>query len=176
MNYSEEELYLVNSTGEVIEKIPHGKVLTYLDEGDKVFRKDCIEGAERTVAIKMRFAKVNPVVFWDIISKYPIFAKMLNYLQYQSGKLVFRNGVTINRRNLAKACGVSSATVDRQLKGLMNEDIIKTIKDGRDVIFYVNPYIVHIGKKINYSLYMLFKETLYRKNYDKTMSGDKDDE
>lgn len=176
MSKSSEKLYLVNSNGEVIEEIPIGKTLTYLNEGDKVFRNDGIEGIEKTVAIKMRFAKVNLKVFWELCHKYPILTKMLEYLQYQTGKLVYRNGVTINRKNLARACGVTKGTITRQIKGLIEEDVIKIVKNGRDSIFYVNPYIAHIGKKVNYSLYVLFKDTIYKKKYDKTLEGEKDDE
>lgn len=164
--------YFIDDDGVVVGELREGETVAILQTGDRILRKNNIESYDNQVAIKMRFGKVNLRVFGKIAAKYPLFLLMLDYVAYQSGKLMFKNGVTINRRNLAKACGVSNATVDRQLKGLIEEDVIKSVKDGRDSVFFVNPYVFHIGKKVNYSLYELFKDTAYRENYERRLDSD----
>ena len=48
------------------------------------------------------------------------------------------------------------ATVNRQLIGLISDDIIKPVKENGKTVYYMNPYVVHLGKKINLSTYEIF--------------------
>lgn len=164
--------YIVDSNGVVIRSVENIDNLVEMETGDRILRKKNLDGIDKQVEIKMRFAKVNFVVFGDIIERYPVFAKMIKYIGYHSGKLMYRNGTTVNRRNLAKSCGVSTATINRQLKGLIQEDVVKVVREGREAVYFINPYVVHLGKKVNLSLYELFKDTFYRENYEKTIRGD----
>lgn len=164
--------YIVDSDGVVVKNVANIDNLIEVEAGDRILRKKNLDGIDKQVKIKMRFAKVNYVVYGDIVYKYPVFAKMLKLIGYNSGKLLYRNGYPVNRRNLAKACGVSSATINRQLRGLINDDVIKVVREGREAAYFVNPYVVHLGKTVNLSLYDLFKDSIYRENYEKTIRGD----
>lgn len=164
--------YIVDDEGVVIRDIDNVDNVYELNDGDRILRKNNLEGIDRQVEIKMRFAKVNFVVIGEICRKYPIFTSMIKYIGYHSGKLMFKNGTTINRRNLVKACGVSTATINRQLSGLIKDDVIKVVREGRNAVYFVNPYVVHLGKKVNLSLYEMFKNSVYRENYEKTIRGD----
>ena len=171
-----EEYYLVRKdTSEIVDESNVDEVFVKLRAGDVVLRKEGLEERTKLVSINMRFGKVNLNVLWDICRKYPIFFKMIEYLQYQSGKLTFSNGREINRRNLCELCNLSHNTVDRQIKGLIEEDIIKTVKNGRSIIFYVNPYVVHIGSTVYESLRDMFKDSIYKKNCAKLTKGDKNE-
>jgi hypothetical protein len=165
--------YIVDSDGVIVRNVGNIDNLFEVEAGDRILRKKNLEGVDKLVEIKMRFAKVNYVVFGDIIDKYPVFAKMIKLIGYYSGRLMYKNGVSVNRRNLSKACGVSNATINRQLRGLINDDVIKVVREGREAAYFVNPYVVHLGKKVNLSLYELFKDTIYRENYEKTLRSDK---
>ena len=162
----EEICYLVNKDGEVIKEVSNPDNYVEMYEGDRLLRKSSLESFDKRVEIKMRFAKVNYVVFSDICNKYSIFCKLIPYIGYNTGKLRYRNGNKIRRKDLAKICGVSSITIDRQLKGLMRDDVIKSVKDNDGLNYYVNPYVVHLGKKINSFTYNLFKDTIYRTEYE----------
>ncbi len=164
---------LGNNRGEAVYVLKEGESVALLERGDRILRRDSIFNPDKLCSVKMRFAKINPSAPREWGMKYPLFLILLDYVQYQTGKLVYRNGVAINRRNLAKACGVSNSTVDRQLKGLIEEDIVKPVKDGRDTIFYINPYVVHVGKKVQASLIELFKDSRYKDTYERTLEGKK---
>jgi len=168
--------YIADENGEIIKELSDSESLAILNVGDRILRRGKIEDLKKLVPIKMRFGKINMRAFGMICRKYPIFANMIEYVGYQTGKLSYRNGVLINRTNLAKACGVSSATVDRQIKGLIKDDVIKIVKDGRNSVFYVNPYIIHIGKCVYQSLVDMFRDTIYKKNYEKTLEGENSNE
>lgn len=171
----EEGHVIGNEQGEAIYILKPGESVAILNAGDRILRRDDLLNPERLVPIKMRFGKINPKAVVDWGMKYPMILLLLPYVQYQTGKLVYRNGVTINRTNLSKAVGLSRSTVDRQLKGLMEEDVIKGVRNGRDTIFYINPYVVHIGSKVRQSLVDLFKDTKYRDNYERMLKKGRDD-
>ena len=173
MSNLQETYYLVNDDGEVIDKADGNEVFTKLQIGDRVLRKNSIEKIEKAIPLDMRFMKMNYYPFREISSKYSIFIRIIEYLQYETGKIVFRNGNMINRKTLLKLCGVSKNTFDKQMNGLIKDDAIKSVRDGKNVIYFVNPYIVHIGKKMSLSLYDLFKNTQYKRTYERTLKGDK---
>ena len=163
--------FLVDENGEVIDELAEGKMYAVLEEGERVLRKRDIEPIEKAVEIRMRFAKVNFLVIGEICDKYSIFPKLIPYVGYMSGKLIHRNGRVITREKLPAICGVSKVTVDRQLKGLLKDDILKRELTDEGVVFYMNPYVVHLGRKINESLFKMFENTEYRYNYEKVLGG-----
>ena len=162
-----------NQNGEAIYILKEGESVAILNTVDRILRRDAIYNPDKLSKVKMRFVKFNPSAPKEWGMKYPLILVLLDYIQYQTGKLVYRNGVTINRTNLAKVCGVSPSTIDRQLKGLIEEDVIKPVKDGRDTIFYVNPYVVHVGPKVQNSLLELFSGSRYKDTYEKTLERKK---
>ena len=168
-----ETYYLVNDDGEVIDKADGNEVFAKLEIGDRVLRKNSIEKIEKAIPLDMRFMKINFYPFREICRKYSIFLSIVEYLQYETGRIVFRNGNMINRKTLLKLCGVSKNTFDKQMSGLIKDDAIKGVRDGKNIIYFVNPYIIHIGKKVNLSLYDLFKDTQYKRTYERTLKGNK---
>lgn len=173
MEIAEEPLLLVTEDGEVVQQVPRGQIFTCLTEGDRVFRKDGVENIEKSSPVNMRFGKINLKELANIGHKYPIFLDITNYVQYGTGKLVFRNGLPIHRSDLPKICNVSKNTVDRQLKGLMKDDVIKSVRDDKKIIYFMNPYVLHLGSKVRQSLLDLFADTEYKRTCEKMWNGDK---
>ena len=162
MGKLEKMLYIVTEDGEIVDSVSSDETVAKLKVGDRILRRDAIIPESKMVDLKMRFIKVNPDWFGSVATKNPPICNLLPYIEYQTGRLVFDNGVTINRRNLARACGVSRNTIDRRLRGWLEDDILKVVKDGRDNVFFFNPYLAHSGAKITYSLNELFKNTMYK--------------
>ena len=71
----------------------------------------------------------------------------------------FKNGKRITSKSLVKLCGVSSATVKRQIKGMIEDDLIHRVKEDNKNVFMVNPYLCMRGKRIYYSTYKEFEQT-----------------
>ena len=162
MNKLEKVLYVVTEEGEIIDSVSSDETVAKLRVGDRILRRDAIQPENKMVEIKMHFIKVNTDYFGDVAMKHPLISKLLKYIEYQTGRLVFANGVTINRKNLARACGVSKNTINRNLNKWLEEDILKVVKDGRDNVFFFNPWLAHSGSKVTQSLYDMFKDTMYR--------------
>ena len=166
MNKLEEMLYLVTKDGEVIEEVSNNETIVKLRAGDRVYRKHEENKKEKLVSIKFPFIKLNLDASPEL-TKYKLAFCLMCYIEYQTGRLVFRNGVPINRKNLAKACKVSQITITRNLPELIENEIVKVVKDGRDDVFFFNPFIAHVGKQVTNSLYEMFKNSYWAIKYTK---------
>lgn len=158
------ELYVVNEEGEIIDKIESSDKYVKLSDGDKVVRKGVLQYLNDTVDIKYRFVKINPHVYGEIAKKYPIINKLIKYLGYMDGILSYKNGKKIKMKDIPKICEVSESTAKRQIKGLLECDVIhkKRDKKERQTYLIMNPYVAYIGRKIYLSLYEEFKLSEYR--------------
>lgn len=156
------ELYVVNEDMVVVDKIESQDSYVKLSDGDRVLRKGLLTYLSDTTDIKYRFIKVNPIVHKRIANKYPIINKLIEYVGYMDNELRFRNGKVIKTKNMEDICDVSESTVKRQLKGLISEDIIHKVKNGKETVFVVNPFYVMRGRRIYLSLYEEFKLSALR--------------
>ena len=154
------KLYVTNEEGEVIDVIDPTDKYVKLSEGDKVVRKGVIQYLNETVDIKYHFIKINPYVYGDIAQKYPLVNCLIKYIGYMDGKITYSNGRTIKMKDISKISGFSYSTVKRQIKGLIELDVIHKIKD-KSTYFVFNPYVAYIGRKIYLSLYEEFKFSQY---------------
>lgn len=164
VNELDDSYYLVRKdTSEVVDENKFDETFVKIRAGDIILRKDGLSNKPKLSKVNMRYGKMNLDTLWYIHSKYPIFFKMIQYLQYQSGKLSFNNGKDVNKKHLSKLCNLSKNTIDKQIKGLIEEDIIKGVKNGRSVVYFVNPYVVHIGSQVHDSLIEMFKDSSYKR-------------
>ena len=161
-----EELYVVNSTGEILDKLESATSYAKLSEGDKVVRKGVLQYLSDTVDIKYRFVKINPLVYEKIAKKYPIVNTLIKYIGYGDGILSYKNGRFIKMKDIPKICNVSESTAKRQIKGLFLEDVIHKVRDKQKKQTYLlmNPWVAYIGRKIYLSLYDEFKLSEHRSN------------
>jgi hypothetical protein len=166
--------YVVDESGEVLDSIDSTETYVKLNSGDRVLRKDYIEKIDKHKSINMRFAKINFLVNGDISRKYSIFPYLIQYVGYMNGVLRHRNGRLLTNDTIGELCHVSKITAIRQLRGMIKDDIIRKIKTDDGFAYVMNPFIVHLGKEINDSLYDMFKNSKYSVNYEKTL-GDYND-
>lgn len=158
------ELYIVDENGEIVDKIAENDKYVKLSDGDKVVRKGVLQYLSDTVDIKYRFVKINPYAYDRIANKYSIINILIKYLGYMDGILSYKNGKYIKLKDVYKICQVSESTAKRQMKGLIQEDVIHKVKDKkkRQSYLVMNPWIAYIGRKIYLSLYEEFKLSSWR--------------
>ena len=162
----ENNLYVTDENGKVIDIIESADKYVKLNDGDKVVRKGVLQYLSDTVDIKYRFIKVNPYVYGKIANKYPILNILIKYIGYMDGILSYKNGKFVRMKDIHKICNVSESTAKRQIKGLFEEDVIHKVKDKlkKQTYLVINPYIAYIGRKIYLSLYEEFKLSEHRNN------------
>lgn len=159
-----EELYVVDSSGKIVDKLNEKDKYVKLEEGDRVLKKGVIQYLSDTMNIKYHFVKVNPLCWSRIAVKYPIINKLICYLGYMDNILSYKNGKNIQVKDIAKLCGVSESTAKRQLKGLMQEDVVHKVRDKKQkkTFLVINPYVCMCSKRIYLSLYEEFKLSALR--------------
>ena len=163
----QDTLYVVNENGEVIDTIPAHDKYVKLSEGDKVFRKKTLHYLRDTIDIKYRFVKINFLVFYKYCKKYSMLATLVCHVGYMDNICEYKNGKRVTSKGLPKLCGVSPATVKRQLKGMIADDLIHRVKENNKNVFMVNPYLCMRGRRIYYSTYKEFEQSELKEKCEK---------
>jgi len=91
---------------------------------------------------------------------------LLQYLSFESGVLKHENGQFLARSFVVKETGLSERTTDRALQGLRDKRILNRAVSGRDVQYFMNPYLFMRGKRINKTLHEMFKNSRWAKVYE----------
>ena len=150
--------YLVDENGEVLQVIDNPNKYVCLDDGDKVIRKGVLTYLSETTDIKYHFIKINPKIFDKYCAKYSILPYLVCHVGYMDNICCYENGKIIQLKDLPKLCEVSEVTIKRQLKGLIEDDIIHKVpyKKNKKCIM-INPWLCCRGKRIYLSTYNEFK-------------------
>lgn len=91
---------------------------------------------------------------------------LLPYINYESGALKHPNGKLLNRQFIAMEMGQSERTVDRLLQALKSKKVISHNYVGKDVQYFVNPWLFMKGQRINKTLYEMFQNSDWAKIHD----------
>ena len=151
--------YLINENGEVLQVINDGTKLIELESGDRVIRKNAVQYLNNTVEIRYDFIKLNHNVFAKYCKKYSILPILICYIGYSDNICEFKNGKKININSLINLCGVSKSTLQRQIQGMVEDDIIHKIKNKNSFNIMVNPYLCIRGKRLEIETYNEFKSS-----------------
>lgn len=150
--------YIVDENGEVLQEIDDVDRLVSLEYGDRILRKKTLSYLNDTTDIKYHFIKINPKVFDKYCKKYSILPTLITTVSYMDNICSYSNGKIIQVKDLCKVCGVSEITVKRQLKGLIEDDIIHKVPYKKNQkCLMINPWLCMIGKRICKSTYEEFK-------------------
>lgn len=157
-----EEIYVVNSDGIVLDTIESNDNYVKLSYGDRVIRKGSIKYLSDTKEIKYNFVKVNSLAWKQIANRYPILNILIYYLGYMDGILKYRNGKSVQLKDIPKLCDVSESTAKRQISMLVKDDIIHKVKINKTTYLKLNPFVAMVGKRVNIELYNEFKMSEWR--------------
>ncbi len=154
--------YLINENGEILQVINDNTKLIELEDGDRIIRKNAVKYLNNTMEVKYDFIKLNHYAFAKYSKKYSILPILICYIGYSDNICEFRNGKKININSLTNLCNVSKSTLIRQIQGLVEDDIIHKIKNGKSYNIMVNPYLCIRGKRIEDKTYNEFKASSLR--------------
>ena len=144
--------------------------------GDRIVRKQSADYLQRTVEL-MRdepYTKIYNRPMFSLAkslsgSEMQMVYFLLPYLSYESGMLKARNGQPLTRQQISDKTGLSINTVDRLLQGLKKVQVIGRNVVGREVQYFMNPYLFMRGKRINWTLRDMFQNTDWAKEYEKKL-------
>ena len=144
--------------------------------GDRIVRKQSADYLQRTVEL-MRdepYTKVYNRPMFSLAksltgSEMQMVYFLLPFLSFESGMLKTRNGQPLTRKLISDKTGLSINTVDRLLQGLKEKQVIGKHVVGREVQYFMNPYLFMRGKRINKTLQDMFRNTDWAKEYEKKL-------
>lgn len=141
--------------------------------GDRIVRKQSADYLQRTVELMSNepYTKVYNRPMFSLAksltgSEMQMVYFLLPFLSFESGMLTTRNGQPLTRKQIADRTGLSINTVDRLLQGLKEKQVIGKHMIGREVQYFMNPYLFMRGKRINKTLHDMFQNTVWAKEYE----------
>jgi predicted HTH transcriptional regulator len=156
-----------------------GEIAGSLNEGDRIIRKKSAEYLGSTVEIlpDATYVKVflKPLSQLAEISTGPemlMVCYLLQYLSFESGILMHSNGRIVTRSHIAQEMQQSERQVDRTLDKLREKQVLKKVIGAkREVSIIMNPWLFMRGKRINRTLYEMFRNSDWAKVYDLKKGG-----
>ena len=158
-----------------------GELIDEVFPGDRILRKNSIEflkkkDEEDDGLIEINkgrpFIKLYDDVAEDLAkerlnsSEFAVLLQCINHLSYVSGLAKRKNSdEPLTPVFFEKALGLSKPTVLAAIAGLIEKEIILRGETGERYQLFLNPYIFMKGRKINQTLFEMFKGTKwYRKH------------
>ncbi len=152
------------------EKVPVRQVDLY--EGDSIHRAESKKYLNRTTKVEespfiKAYTKPMTMLARSLSGPEMNMVYYLGqYISFESGALKHVNGELLHREFIAKEMGQSERTVDRILQSLKSKKIISHNYVGKEVQYFVNPWIFIKGTRVNKTLYEMFKNSDWAKIHD----------
>lgn len=147
-----------NDNGEIIREIEKSELLDltkqatqeYLDNTNKIFMPS--------------FSKIDNRLFTDVkTSNLKLFVFFISLVNNSDGILRYKNR-KVTASELMKVSGSYSRGYYKFINELLEQDVIKKIKDGTKCYYCFNPYLCCRGKRVKGELYELFKESEWNRS------------
>lgn len=160
----------------VVLDIVTGEKLTDLNPGDRIVRGESVKNYKEVESDQLAwmqkepFGKVYQYATTKLAKKlskaeHMVFLYLIGFVRYGSGVLAFSNGRYVTRASIAKELNVSLRTVDAALNRLRQHKILRKSDSWREVQYYMNPYVVSVGREINKTLHEMFKNSSWAQDY-----------
>lgn len=142
-----------------------GELLYELNKGDRIIRAASIEYYKET-KLKGRsgrpFSKVDLsegiLLLRELEPNERSLLFLLQYfVSYESCLIQYRNGSDITFGDVVELSGWSKATTSETLNKLVQKNVIYKGKNGRNVQYFMNPWVVSRGSESNKTLKEMFK-------------------
>lgn len=140
-------------TGEVIDKIY---------PGDKIVREQQSHEDDGTMSWKVDFIKSNSRELRLLTKELSHMQKsllfsILPYVRYESCMITHFNGKDINLSGLSEVSGISNKSIKKITGELIAMDILYKGKNSRNNQYFINPWLIYKGTRINKTLKSMFK-------------------
>jgi len=143
-----------------------GAITGEIQQGDRIVRSTSIDKYINSIELNKNepFIKIFSNVLFDLsedlTGKESLFLYyLIQYINYDDG-ILEKNRQLLTREIMIQETKQTERTIDRLLLSLVEKEILGKHKTGTKKFAYiVNPFIFMKGKRINKTLYELFKKT-----------------
>lgn len=145
-----------SDSGEIIREVSRSDLLDFTQE-------NYAEYLNSTGGIYMpSFSKIDVRVFIDVKCNPTILNRLISMVKKSDGILRYK-GKIVTSGNISKCVGSDRKTVNKALKNLVEQDVIKKCKVGRVTNYRFNPYLCSRGRRVKKELYEMFKESRWNR-------------
>lgn len=142
-----------------------GEILSELHRGDRIVRAASIEFYKEMQARKRHgrpFSKVDlsegVLLLTELDANERSLLFILQYfVSYDSCLIQYRNGFDITFSDIVELSGWSKATASATINKLVEKNIVFKGRNGRNVQYYMNPWVISRGPESNRTLKEMFK-------------------
>ena len=150
-----------------------GEIIGEIGEGDKIIRNSSITEFKNSIDLNKNelFIKVYIKTLFDLSdimtgAESVFLFYLLSFLSYKDGVIKYSNGKIVTKQHMAKDTKKSVRNIERLLYSLISKEIIGIHKSGENISYTVNPFLFMRGKRIDNSLYDLYKNSQWVKYFD----------
>lgn len=168
---------IIDENGEIKEEIYSSRVVG-LNDGDRVVRKKSIEHFKRKKekeedklfddggyinVVSDTFTKVGIEELRCVLKELDVFEKAfvfgcVPYVGYEDCKIKYGNGIALNMKDFTRISGISERKLFNVISSLIEKHLLYKRKEKNKISYYINPWIVFRGIKLDSSLKDMFGE------------------
>lgn len=170
--------YLVDESGEVLNKIDEGDRIKIIKKGSLEFIKN--EEVKIEINPDVNFIKLYTNTLEDLINENLTSADLkvllvcLKNLRYETGAVAFENtGDFLSQQDIIKTSGLSKMTVYNSIERLVDKKILHKGITGKEYQLFMNPFIFMKGIKVNKTLCVMFTKSKWNKAANKNKRDEK---
>jgi hypothetical protein len=150
-----------------------GEIISELNEGDRIVRKASIDKYNSTMSFNKDepFVKVFSNVLFELSDKLSgkeslFLYYLLQYVNFEDG-ILERNKEILTKEMIIEETKQSERNIERLIAGLIEKEVIGKHRTGtKKVAYTINPFIFMKGKRIDLTLYELYKKSKWAKLYE----------
>lgn len=143
-----------------------GEVVNELCKGDRIIRKASLERIGEQEEMRYAdFAILNISAMRTLsqtldIYEMGVLGKLMPYVSYVTCTIQHQNGKHIGTEGIAEIVGLSRNKTYTVLTSLIVKGVLHREKSGRDVCYYLNPYLLYRGRSVSAEAKARFKPLL----------------
>ena len=96
-------------------------------------------------------------------SNYGLLSYLMQYVSYKNCELRHHNGALLTNNYITEELEISRKTLFNGIETLCDYEILSKRKEGRNIVYIMNPFICMKGNKIDTTIYEMFKNSRWSK-------------
>ena len=171
---------IIDENGEIKEEIYSSRVVG-LNDGDRIVRKNSIDHFRRKKeeeekkpcedfndkeyinVVSDTFTKIGIEELRCVLKELDVFEKAfvfgcVPYVGYEDCKIKYGNGIALNMKDFTRISGISERKLFDVISSLIEKHLLYKRKEKNKISYYINPWIVFRGIKLDSSLKDMFGE------------------
>lgn len=144
-----------------------GEVLAEFSDDDiiRIYHPTNLERKKIGNKLFFKLFKDTLLIFTDKdihFSVYRTFFKLIKFMSFDNEFLSF-NGLLLNLQSISEICDIKISTLKNHIRKLEKIEVLRRIKNGRNVNILINPYFIAYGRDNTSEAIEIFSKSIWAK-------------